>query len=290
MSGDTLSGRERGGRYLDCAGRRLSLESTRVMGVLNITPDSFSDGGRFARGDASLADVLEAAEAMIAGGAAILDVGGESTRPGAAAVSVAEELDRVMPVLERLLALDIIVSIDTRKAEVAAAALAAGCHMINDVSGLSNPAMLDVVAASGAAVCIMHMQGSPETMQRDPRYADVVTEVGGELAARASRARAAGMTDNRLCIDPGFGFGKTLAHNLALFNGLESLRVDDLPILVGVSRKRMIGDLTGAPVERRLAGSVAAAVLAAQRGADIVRVHDVAETVDALKVLEAVRA
>lgn len=285
-----LGGREAGGRYLDCAGRRLSLERTRVMGVLNITPDSFSDGGRFARGATSLADVLTAAEGMIAGGAAILDVGGESTRPGAPAVSVAEELDRVLPVLERLVALDTIVSIDTRKAEVAAAALAAGCHMINDVSGLSNPAMLDVVAASQAAVCIMHMQGSPETMQRDPRYADVVTEVRGELAARVSRARAAGMTDNRLCIDPGFGFGKTLAHNLALFIGLESLRVDGLPILVGVSRKRMIGDLTGAPVERRQAGSVAAAVLAAERGADLVRVHDVAETVDALKVLEAVRA
>lgn len=279
-----------GPRVLACRGRLLSLKHARVMGVLNMTPDSFSDGGRFARGAASLDEVCRAAEAMVAAGAGLLDVGGESTRPGAAPVSAALELERVLPVVERLKELDTIISVDTRKAEVAAAALRAGCHMINDVSGLADPAMLGVVAGSGAALCIMHMQGNPESMQQDPRYADVVAEVRAMLADRISRARLAGMADDRLCIDPGFGFGKTLAHNLALFSGLEALRIDGLPILVGVSRKRMIGDLTGAPVSGRLAGSVAAAVLAAERGADIVRVHDVAETVDALKVLEAVRA
>ncbi len=260
------------------------------MGVLNITPDSFSDGGRFARGAASLGEVCRVAEAMVDAGAAILDVGGESTRPGAASVSAGEELDRVMPVAERLLGLDTLISVDTRKSEVAAVALAAGCHMVNDVSGLADPAMPDVVSRSGAALCVMHMQGSPETMQRNPRYDDVVAEVRAVLTERVGRARCAGIPDDRLCIDPGFGFGKTLAHNLALFTALEDLRVDDLPILVGVSRKRMIGDLTGAPVRARLAGSLAAAVLAAERGADIVRVHDVAETVEALKVLEALRA
>ncbi|MGE0623554.1 MAG: dihydropteroate synthase [Pseudomonadales bacterium] len=279
-----------GARLLDCRGRPLSLEHARVMGILNITPDSFSDGGRLARGTVSLDDVCRIAQDMVDAGAAILDVGGESTRPGAAPVSVDEELDRVIPVVARLAALDTIISVDTRKAAVAAAALDAGCHMINDVSGLADPAMLDVVAGSGAALCVMHMQGSPETMQRDPQYEDVVAEVRSVLGDCVARARRAGMADDRLCVDPGFGFGKTLAHNLALFTGLEDLRIDGLPILVGVSRKRMIGDLTGAPVRGRLAGSVAAAVLAAERGADIVRVHDVAETADALKVLEAVRA
>jgi len=276
-------------RVLACRGRLLSLERARVMGILNVTPDSFSDGGRFSRGTASLDDICRAAETMIDAGASILDVGGESTRPGAAAVSAAEELERVMPVVERLVGLDTIISVDTRKSEVAAAAISAGCHMINDVSGLADPAMLDVVAGSGTALCVMHMQGNPRTMQRDPRYDDVVSEVRTVLAGYVAKARRAGMTDDRLCVDPGFGFGKTLAHNLALFSALESLRIDDLPILVGVSRKRMIGDLTGAPVEARLAGSIAAAVLAAERGADIVRVHDVTETANALKVLEALR-
>lgn len=274
---------------LHCAGRSLDLERTRVMGVLNVTPDSFSDGGRFrSPAGVDLDAVRASAETMLAAGADIIDVGGESTRPGAVPVPLAEELDRVIPVVECLAGLDTIVSVDTRKPEVARAALAAGCHMINDVSGLAHPAMLAVLADSQAAVCIMHMRGEPGTMQDDPVYADVVGEVRGVLRERVDRARAAGIDDNRLCIDPGFGFGKTLAHNLALLGRLESLRVDDLPLLVGLSRKGMIGALTGRTVDERLAGSVTAAVLAAERGADIVRVHDVAATMDGLKVLEAV--
>lgn len=274
---------------LHCAGRSLDLERTRVMGVLNVTPDSFSDGGRFrSPAGVDLDAVRASAETMLAAGADIIDVGGESTRPGAVPVPLAEELDRVIPVVECLAGLDTIVSVDTRKPEVARAALAAGCHMINDVSGLAHPAMLAVLADSRAAVCIMHMRGEPGTMQDDPVYADVVGEVRGVLRERVDRARAAGIDDNRLCIDPGFGFGKTLAHNLALLGRLESLRVDDLPLLVGLSRKGMIGALTGRTVDERLAGSVTAAVLAAERGADIVRVHDVAATMDGLKVLEAV--
>lgn len=274
---------------LHCAGRSLDLERTRVMGVLNVTPDSFSDGGRFrSPAGVDLDAVRASAETMLAAGADIIDVGGESTRPGAVPVPLAEELDRVIPVVECLAGLDTIVSVDTRKPEVARAALAAGCHMINDVSGLAHPAMLAVLADSQAAVCIMHMRGEPGTMQDDPVYADVVGEVRGVLRERVDRARAEGIDDNRLCIDPGFGFGKTLAHNLALLGRLESLRVDDLPLLVGLSRKGMIGALTGRTVDERLAGSVTAAVLAAERGADIVRVHDVAATMDGLKVLEAV--
>jgi dihydropteroate synthase len=276
-------------RMLHCAGRSLDLERTRVMGVLNVTPDSFSDGGRFrSPAGVDLDAVRASAETMLAAGADIIDVGGESTRPGAVPVPLAEELDRVIPVVECLAGLDTIVSVDTRKPEVARAALAAGCHMINDVSGLAHPAMLAVLADSQAAVCIMHMRGEPGTMQDDPVYADVVGEVRGVLRERVDRARAEGIDDNRLCIDPGFGFGKTLAHNLALLGRLESLRVDDLPLLVGLSRKGMIGALTGRTVDERLAGSVTAAVLAAERGADIVRVHDVAATMDGLKVLEAV--
>ena len=260
------------------------------MGVLNLTPDSFSDGGRFLSGSRiDLGRVRAEAEAMLRAGADILDIGGESTRPGAAAVSAADELERVIPVLNSLLELDTIVSVDTRKAEVAKAALAAGCHLLNDVSGLRDKAMLEAVAGSDAAVCIMHMQGEPQHMQVNPSYTDVVAQVRGFLEGQVQSARAAGIADSRLCLDPGFGFGKTLDHNLALLRSLGELRVDGLPLLVGLSRKRMIGALTGAEVDARMPGSVAAAVLAAERGADIVRVHDVAETAQALKILEALR-
>lgn len=271
-----------------CGQRRLDLSRTRIMGVINVTPDSFSDGGRFGT-TTDLARVVEAAAEMLAQGAALLDVGGESTRPGAEPVSEAEELRRVMPVVERLLEFDTVVSLDTTKAAVAARALEAGVHLINDVTGGRDPAMLGVVAASGAGYCIMHMQGEPRSMQRAPHYRDVVGEVRGYFSERAAACRAVGIRADRLLLDPGFGFGKTLAHNVALLNGLAGLRVDDLPLLVGLSRKAMIGALTGRDVARRAAGSAAAALLAAERGADVVRVHDVAETADALALLEALR-
>jgi len=258
------------------------------MGVLNVTPDSFSDGGGLFLRDAPDLSLIEAtAQRMVAAGAAIIDVGGESTRPGAAAVSVDEELRRVMPVVERLLGLDTIVSVDTCKPAVARAALAAGCHLINDVTGLAEPAMLDAVADSSAAVCIMHMQGEPRTMQSDPSYENVVSEVAAFFVERVMACRNAGIDMARICIDPGFGFGKTMAHNLELLRNLESVRMAELPLVVGLSRKSMLGAITGRQAHERMAASVAAALLAVQNGANIVRVHDVAPTVDALKVLQA---
>lgn len=278
-------------RMLCCAGRTLTFERTRVMGVLNITPDSFSDGGLFLRnGRLCLDRVRRQAEVMIAAGADVLDVGGESTRPGAEPVAIAEELERVIPVVEALLELDTIVSVDTCKADVARAAIGAGAHMINDVTGLANPEMLALLAATNAGICIMHMQGEPRTMQNTPVYQDVLKDVRTMLSARVGRAREAGIAESRICLDPGFGFGKTLEHNLSLLAGLSSLRIKELPILVGLSRKQMIGTLTGEPVDARTSGSVAAALLAAERGADLVRVHDVPETVQALQVFEALRA
>jgi dihydropteroate synthase len=276
---------------LQTGARTLTLERTRIMGVLNLTPDSFSDGGRFlsGRGGVDVGPVRREAEAMLRAGADVLDIGGESTRPGAAPVGESEELERVMPVLNSLLELDTIVSVDTRTPSVARAALAAGCHLINDVSGLTDDAMLQAVAESRAGVCIMHMQGQPGDMQVNPSYADVVAEVRQFLERQVERARSAGIEDARICLDPGFGFGKTLTHNLKLLRSLGDVRVDGLPLLVGLSRKRMIGALTGAEVDERMPGSVAAAVLAAERGANIVRVHDVAETAQALKILDAVR-
>ncbi len=282
---------------LQAGTRTLGFERTRIMGVLNLTPDSFSDGGRFV-GTAGPKDgsarvdvgrVRAEAERMLAAGADLLDIGGESTRPGAAPVSEEDELERVIPALKSLLALDAVVSVDTRKPVVAEAALAEGCHLINDINGLTDAAMLEVLSASEAAVCIMHMQGQPGDMQANPTYTDVVREVHEFLLRQVQRARAAGIADGRICLDPGFGFGKTLEHNLDLLRSLEALRVDGLPLLVGLSRKRMIGAVTGAEVNERMPGSVAAAVLAAERGANIVRVHDVAETAQALRMLEALR-
>jgi dihydropteroate synthase len=278
------------GRVLRCGARALDLSEPRIMGVINVTPDSFSDGGRLLAGAPDLPRIRELASAMIVEGAAILDVGGESTRPGSAGVSDSEELRRVMPVVECLLDLDTIVSVDTSKPAVAAAALAAGAHLINDVSGGRVPGMLQTVAAGNAALCLMHMQGEPRTMQEAPRYRDVVADVRAFLAGRVAACREAGIDDERLLLDPGFGFGKTLEHNLALLRDLASLRIDGLPLLVGLSRKAMIGAITGRPLERRAVGSAAAALIAAQRGAAVVRVHDVAETADALRMLAAVEA
>ena len=271
---------------LSCGHHTLDLSRPVVMGVLNVTPDSFSDGGRFL----DTGEAVRQARRMAAEGAALLDVGGESTRPGADPVETADEIDRVIPVIEAIVAeLDVPVSVDTSKPEVMEAALEAGACMVNDVLALRAPGALEVVAASGAAVCLMHMQGSPRSMQADPRYGDVVRDVHHFLSERVAACEAAGMDRSRLVIDPGFGFGKTLAHNLALLDGLEDFMHDGLPLLVGLSRKSLIGQLTGRPVADRLAGSIALAALAVERGASIVRAHDVAATLDAVKIAAAVR-
>jgi dihydropteroate synthase len=258
------------------------------MGVLNVTPDSFSDGGRlFSAHRPDLGAVEELARSMLDDGAVMLDVGGESTRPGAEPVSVDEECERVMPVIERLLGLDTIVSVDTRKPEVAIAAIAMGCHMINDVGGLRDEGMLRVVADGETAVCIMHMLGEPPSMQRDPHYADVVGEVRDFLAERVNACSEAGIDPARLVIDPGIGFGKTLDDNLALLRNLAELKLLGPAVLVGVSRKSMLGTITGRSLPDRVVASAVAAALAVQHGANIVRVHDVAATADALAVVQA---
>ncbi len=255
------------------------------MGVLNVTPDSFSDGGKFVRLD----DAVERGVQMAEEGAAIIDVGGESTRPKAQPVGLDEELRRVIPVIARLRArTQAILSVDTSKPEVMHAAAAAGAAMINDVRALREPRALEAAATSGCAVCLMHMLGEPRTMQQSPSYQDVVAEVRGFLAERVEACVAAGLAAERIALDPGFGFGKTLAHNLELLRHLGDLSVGGLPILAGLSRKSMVGTLTGRPPQERLHGSVALAVIAALNGARILRVHDVAATVDALKIVSAV--
>jgi dihydropteroate synthase len=273
--------------HLTCGRFVLDLRAPVVMGVVNVTPDSFSDGGLWLDPTAAVAH----ARAMVDAGAAIIDVGGESTRPGAAPVTLEDELRRVIPVVEVLAAtLPVPVSIDTSKPEVMRAALAAGAGMVNDVAALAAPGALAAVAASGAAVCLMHMRGEPRTMQSDPVYGDVVAEVAAFLAARADACRQAGVPRDRIAVDPGFGFGKRLEHNLDLLAGLEALVALGYPVLVGLSRKSMIGQLTGRPPGDRLHGSVALAALAVQAGASIVRAHDVAPTVDAVKIAAAVAA
>ena len=273
---------------LDCAGRVLKLDRTRVMGIVNVTPDSFSDGGDHASTDAAVAHALKLAEA----GADLLDIGGESTRPGAQEVSLEEELRRVVPVIERLARqTGLPISVDTCKPEVMRAAVQAGAGMINDVCALRREGALDTAAALGVPVVLMHMLGEPRSMQEDPRYDDVVAQVHRFLAERIFAAELAGIPKKHLVADPGFGFGKTTAHNLELLAGLERLAELGVPVLAGLSRKRSIGELTGRQVPaERVAGSVAAHLLAGQRGARIVRVHDVAATVDALQVWEAVAA
>jgi dihydropteroate synthase len=270
---------------LRCAGRSVDLSTPRVMGVLNVTPDSFSDGGRFV----DLAAAVAHGERLAQDGAAFIDVGGESTRPGAAPVSAAQELARVLPVIERLVArTDAVISVDTSKAEVMRAAAAAGAGLINDVRALCAPGALAAAAASDCAVCLVHMQGEPATMQRAPHYGDVVAEVRAFLSARVAACAAAGIGAGRVLIDPGFGFGKTLEHNLTLLRRLAELTCADAALLVGLSRKALLGTLTGRPATERSAGSVALAVLAARSGARIIRAHDVAATLDALKVVAAV--
>lgn len=270
---------------LRCGPQTLDLARPVVMGVLNVTPDSFSDGGRFVAVEAAVAHGLK----LVEEGAAIIDIGGESTRPGAAPVSIDEELRRVVPVVERLreAGVQAVISVDTSKPEVMRAAIAAGAGMINDVRSLAEPGALEAVADSGCAVCLMHMQGDPRTMQRAPSYVDVVKEVKAFLLERVQRCLAAGVAPERIAIDPGFGFGKTLEHNLELLRHLGELSAEGWPVLVGLSRKSIAGTLTGRGAGERVHGSVALAVLAALNGARIVRAHDVAATVDALKIVAA---
>ena len=270
---------------LPCGSRTLDLSRPQVMGILNVTPDSFSDGGRYNRIDAA----LRHAEQMLEAGAAIIDVGGESTRPGAPPVSAEEELQRVAPVVEQLVCrLDALVSVDTSSPALMREAALLGAGMINDVRSLSRDGALHAAAQGNLAVCLMHMQGEPQTMQDSPQYDDVTTAVRTFLADRVAACEAAGIARERLLIDPGFGFAKTLAHNLSLFRHMQALHDLHLPLLVGVSRKSMIGKVLGREVDQRLAGSLALAALAVQQGAHILRVHDVAETVDVLRMLEAV--
>jgi len=273
--------------HLQLPGATLSLDRPVVMGILNVTPDSFSDGGDFR--DPGVA--IGRARAMIGEGAAIIDIGGESTRPGAVPVTADDEMRRVIPVIEALSgSIEAVISVDTTKPEVMAAAIQAGAVMINDVNALRAPGALDVAAATDAAVCLMHMQGEPRTMQQDPRYGDVVAEVSAFLAERARHCLEAGISRRRIVVDPGFGFGKTLAHNLRMMRDLDRFLALDLALLVGVSRKSMIGAVLERPVQDRLAGSLALAVFAVTRGASIVRVHDVGPTVDALRMIAAVDA
>ncbi|QJD92546.1 dihydropteroate synthase [Duganella dendranthematis] len=256
----------------------------RVMGILNVTPDSFSDGGNYQ----SLEFALSHAEQMIEAGVDIIDVGGESTRPGSPPVSLEDELQRVMPVLYALRDLGPAISVDTYKPQVMREAIIAGVDMINDINGFRAPGALEAVRDSDCALCIMHMQSDPQHMQLAPAYTDVVAEVIAFLHERAEALLAAGIDPRRLCIDPGFGFGKTVEHNYALLKATARL-IDELnlPLLAGLSRKSMVGAVTGRPVEQRMAGSVGGALAAVAQGALIVRVHDVAETVDALKVWHA---
>jgi dihydropteroate synthase len=271
---------------LHCRGRVLGLERPLVMGVLNVTPDSFSDGGKFVRLDAAVNQGLR----MVEEGAAIIDVGGESTRPGAEGVDLHEELRRVIPVIARLRdRSSAVISVDTSKPEVMHAAAAAGAAMINDVRALREPGALEAAAGSGCAVCLMHMSGEPATMQDAPSYQDVVAEVRRFLEERVEACLGTGLAAERIVVDPGFGFGKTVEHNLELLRRLGEVSVRGLPILAGLSRKSLVGTLTARPRGERLHGSVALAVIAALNGARILRAHDVAATVDALRVVSAVR-
>ncbi|MCJ8207243.1 dihydropteroate synthase [Pseudomonas sp. RGM2987] len=270
---------------LPCGNRVLDLAHAHAMGILNVTPDSFSDGGRFSQLDAA----LRHAEAMVAAGATLIDVGGESTRPGARSVSPTEELERVAPIVERIhRELDVIISVDTSTPAVMRETARLGAGLINDVRSLQRDGALDAAAATGLPVCLMHMLGEPGTMQNDPHYHDVTAEVGEFLAQRLNHCAAVGIPAERIILDPGFGFAKTLAHNLSLFKHMEALHALGRPLLVGVSRKSMIGNALGRPVGERLYGGLALAALALTKGARILRVHDVAETMDVVRMIAAV--
>ena len=277
--------------------RLIDLSTPQIMGILNTTPDSFSDGGKLQTGDdqggfrVSVDKAVVAAEAMVAAGASIIDVGGESTRPGAAAVSEQEEIDRVLPVVEAISdRIDVLISVDTSTPRVMSEALAAGAGLINDVRALAVPGALEAVAASSAAVCLMHMRGQPRTMQEDIVYTDLIEEVFGFLQERMQCCEAAGIARDRIALDPGFGFGKTVMHNYQLLSRLERFHALQAPLLIGLSRKSMIGHIVERPVDDRLAGTLAATVYALQYGASIIRTHDVAATLDVIRIHGAMRA
>ena len=272
---------------LPCGNRVLDLAHAHVMGILNVTPDSFSDGGRFSQLDAA----LRHAEAMVVAGATLIDVGGESTRPGARVVSPLEELERVAPIVERIAReLDVIISVDTSTPAVMRETARLGAGLINDVRSLQRDGALDAAAATGLPVCLMHMLGEPGNMQDSPRYDDLVGEVSGFLAGRVAQCAKAGIPAEKIILDPGFGFAKTLEHNLSLFKHMEALHALGRPLLVGVSRKSMIGLALNRPVGERLYGGLALAALAVTKGARILRVHDVAETVDVVRMIAAVES
>jgi len=269
---------------LRCGRFSFDLSRPRVMGIVNVTPDSFSDGGRYF----NQARALDHARQMVADGADLIDLGGESTRPGAPPVPEADEIARVIPICEALAREGIAVSVDTRKPGVMRAAIAAGAAMINDVCALTAAGAVEVCAAADVGVCLMHMQGDPQTMQAAPAYVDVVADVRAFLVARAAACTAAGIPRERIVLDPGFGFGKTVAHNLALLRSLHAIVATGFPVLAGLSRKSALGQITGRPVDERMAASLSAAVIALARGASFLRVHDVRETVDAMNVWLAV--
>jgi dihydropteroate synthase len=272
-------------QQLHCGKRVFTLDRPLVMGIVNVTPDSFSDGGQFLVRDHAIAHARQ----LMADGADLIDIGGESTRPGAKAASLQEELDRVLPVLEIIAAEGAIASVDTQKPEVMREALRLGAAMINDVNALQAEGAVAACVQGDAAVCLMHRQGTPENMQQSPHYDDVVAEVRGFLLARAAECERAGIARHRIVIDPGFGFGKTVAHNFTLLRELKTLVATGYPVLAGFSRKSSLGTITGRAAGERLAASLAAALIAVQNGAALVRVHDVKETVDAIKVWQAAR-
>lgn len=269
------------------AGKSLNLSVSHAMGILNVTPDSFSDGGELMHdsGHVNISKVLQRAESMVKAGAAILDIGGESTRPGAAQVSSDQEISRVLPVVEAVNSnLETIISVDTSNPDLIRLCRDAGVGLINDVRALGRPGALEAAAESGLPVCLMHMQGTPQDMQENPQYSNVIDEVSGFLSARVDACLAAGIGKQQIILDPGFGFGKTLTHNLELLRRLNQLQALELPLLIGISRKKMIGHITGRREKDRVQGSVAAAVIGVMNGGWIVRTHDVAETSDALKI------
>ena len=267
-----------------CGRFQLDLTIPRVMGIVNVTPDSFSDGGKFNTTDKAIQHAL----ALVEEGADILDIGGESTRPGATPVPLDEELKRVIPVIQGLRDVGVPLSIDTYKPEVMRAAIEAGADIVNDVCALQEPNALEIVAPSQVGICLMHMQGRPQTMQADPNYDNVVQEVAEFLASRLKAAEQAGIDRSRIVLDPGFGFGKRTAHNLTLLNEMQAIQALGQPLLVGLSRKSVLGQVLGSNVDERLHASIAASVISVMKGASIVRVHDVKPTVDALKIVAAV--